>query len=103
MAAQNEAAAQKEAHGTSHVVPPSSRSNQDLRPGHNKEDGTMNMIEAEMAKSSGCASTADSALDFASERHHRAKKARKVKKTGIGRLLSGYSPGCGKSGRVIFE
>ena len=103
MAAQNEAAAQEEAHGTSHVVTPSSRSNQDLRPGHNKEDGTMNMLEAEMAKRSGCASTADSALAFASERHHRAKKARKVKKTGIGRLLSGYSPGCGKSGRVILE
>ena len=45
MAAQNEAAAQKEAHGTSHVVTPSSRSNKDLRPGNDKEDGTMKMNE----------------------------------------------------------
>ena len=48
-------------------------------------------------------STADSALDIASEWQHQAKKARKGKKRGVGRLHTGYSPGYGGSGRAIHN
>ena len=48
-------------------------------------------------------STANSALDIASEWQHQAKKARKGKKRGVGRLHTGYSPGYGGSGRAIHN
>lgn len=106
MAAQNESAFQKEVglRDTSHVVTPSLESNKELSPDNYKESSSMETSAVSIAKSDGGDSTADIALAFASERHHLAKRARKVKKNrGICRLVTGYSPGYGGSGRVILE
>ena len=59
--------------------------------------------EAEFGPVDEGGSTADSALDIASEWQHQAKKARKGKKRGVGRLHTSYSPGYGGSGRAILN
>ena len=102
-----EASPPRVANGVSHVVTPSATSGMERRlDGDEKKNRSTKMNVEKVAKSygSGSTCTADSALDFASERHHRAtKKARKAKKKGVARLTTGYSPGYGGSGRVILE
>ena len=119
MAAQNEneAAAQtigrgtkasppRVANGVSHVVTPSATSGMERHfAGDEKKNRSTKMnVEKVAAKSygSGSTCTADSALDFASERHRRATKRAK-KNGGVASLTTGYSPGYGGSGRVILE
>ena len=75
-------------------------------PGRSANDGKDCVAkEAEFVPvdKNGGGSTADGALDTASERHHQAKKARKGKKRGVGRLHTGYSPGYGGSSRAILN
>jgi hypothetical protein len=91
---------------TPRVVTPCEASSGAGRSANDSEDCVTKKYELGPADKNGGGSTADSALDFASERQHhakKAKKARKGKKRGVGSLHTGYSPGYGGSGRVILN
>ena len=85
------------------VVTPCCDSSGSGRSSNDGKDRVAKEVELGPADENGGGSTADSALDFASERQHQAKKARKGKKRGVGRLHTGFSPGYGGSGRTIYN